>query len=263
MSCGCAAPVSMKIVSAPHELVILRGCDFFNLSLVLDIYIVLCILNVMKNEVEGSSSSPAEDPSSQPPVRLRKPERRQSSLGVQCVKDLVPADHPVRRVAEVVATLDLSQFRAPIRAREGVVGRDATDPELLVALWLYACIRGIGSARELARRCAESLPFIWLCGGVGVNHRLLSDFRTDRGAALDDLFTQVLAILMELDIVKVTRISQDGMRVRVGAGASSYRREGRVQELVAEAQAHVQALREQVEHPEQLAEISARQKAAR
>jgi Transposase domain (DUF772) len=73
----------------------------------------------------------------------------------------------------------------PIRAREGVAGRDATDPRLLVGLWLYACIRGIGSARELARRCEESAAFRWLCGGVTVNHRLPSDFRGDHGAALD------------------------------------------------------------------------------
>ena len=39
------------------------------------------------------------------------------------------------------------------------------------------------SARELARRTRESAPFQWLCGGVTVNHRLLSDFRTALGAA--------------------------------------------------------------------------------
>jgi transposase len=86
--------------------------------------------------------------------------------------------------------LDLSAFQEGIHAREGVAGRDATDPELLVGLWLYACIRGIGSARELARRCEESLPFRWLCGGVSVNHRLLSDFRTDHEKKLPRWWTK-------------------------------------------------------------------------
>jgi transposase len=197
------------------------------------------------------------------PVRLRKPERLQMSLTPQCLDDLVAPDHPVRSVAAIVAGLDLREFRKPIKALEGVAGRDATDPALLVALWLYACTRGIGSGRELARRCEESTPFIWLCGGVGVNHRLLSDFRTDRGNGLDDLLTQVVASLVEQEVVKVSRISQDGVRVRVGAGASSFRREERLQQLLAEAQAHVQALKEQLEHPEQLAGLSTRQKAAR
>ena len=132
------------------------------------------------------------------------------------------AEHAVRRVAEVVEHLDLSGFCLPIKAREGVAGRDATDPKLLVALWLYACVRGIGSARELARQCQENAAFRWLCGGVSVNHRLLSDFRTDHGEALDGLFTQVIASLVEKGVVRVSRISQDGVRVRVGAGSEQF-----------------------------------------
>ena len=85
-------------------------------------------------------------------VRLRRPERRQMAMVVECPDDLVSATHPVRRVAEVVEHLDVSGFCQPIKAREGVAGRDATGPSLLIALWLYACVRGIGSARELARR---------------------------------------------------------------------------------------------------------------
>lgn len=107
-------------------------------------------------------------------VRLRTPERRQTGLVPQCVDDFIAATHPVRTIAEVVEKLDLSAFCKGIKAREGVAGRDTIDAKLLVALWLYACIRGIGSARELARRCEESPPFRWLCGGVSVNHRLLS-----------------------------------------------------------------------------------------
>ena len=95
-------------------------------------------------------------------------------------------------------------FRLPIKAREGVAGRDATDPQLLVALWLYACVRGIGSARELARQCQENATFRWLCGGVTVNHRLLSDFRTDHAEALDGFFTQVIASLVDQGVVQVS-----------------------------------------------------------
>lgn len=195
-------------------------------------------------------------------VRLRRPERRQMAWVAQCADDLVGPEHGVRRVAAVVEHLDLAAFRLPIKAREGVAGRDATDPQLLVALWLYACVRGIGSARELARQCQENAAFRWLCGGVTVNHRLLSDFRTDHAEALDGLFTQVIASLVDKGVVRVTRISQDGMRVRVGAGKKSFRREARLEELLAEAERHVAELRRQLESPEG-AGLSARQAAAR
>lgn len=196
-------------------------------------------------------------------VRLRVPERRQMAMVTQCTDDLVPAQHPVRTVMALVETLDLSRFAEPIQAREGVAGRDATDPRLLVALWLYACTRGIGSARELARRCEESAPFRWLCGGVGVNHRLLSDFRVDHEAALDELFTQVIASLVDKELVTVSRVSQDGVRVRVSAGASSFRGEERLQQLLAESKQHVEELRRQLENPEVLAGLTAKQQAAR
>ena len=196
-------------------------------------------------------------------VRLRKPERSQFSMLPRCVDDEVGSHHPVRTVMRVVEQLDVSGFCEPIRARQGVAGRDATDPRLLVGLWLYGCVRGIGSARELARRCEESAPFRWLCGGVTVNHRLLSDFRTDHADALDDLFTQVVVSLVDKKLVRVSRISQDGVRVRVSAGSNSFRREERLQHLLEQAQQQVLELRKQLDSPAQAAAMTARQRAAR
>jgi transposase len=196
-------------------------------------------------------------------VRLRKAERHQLSMEPHCIDDLVGALHPVRVVMAVVEKLEVSGFCERIRAREGQAGRDATDPRLLVGLWLYGCTRGIGSARELARRCEESAPFRWLCGGVTVNHRLLSDFRIDHSAALNELFTQVIATLVDKKLVRVSRISQDGVRVRVSAGSSSFRREERLQHLLEQARQQVMELRKRLDSPAESAGWTARQKAAR
>ena len=214
---------------------------------------------------DASREAPAEVAPApcQSPVRLRTPERHQLEWVPRCLDDLVSPEHPVRRVAQVVEHLDVSAFCQTIKAREGVPGRDTTDPKLLVALWLYACVRGIGSAHELARQCQESVPFVWLLGGVTVNYHLLSDFRTDHGEALDKLFTQVIASLVDKGVVKVSRISQDGVRVRVGAGADSFRGEERLAKLLAEAQQHVKELREELASPGVGAQRTAQQRAAR
>ncbi|MBE3123434.1 MAG: IS1182 family transposase [Planctomycetes bacterium] len=196
-------------------------------------------------------------------VRLRKPDRRQTVMVISCPDDLVPEKHDVRMVAALVEKMDLSAFRKSIKAREGHAGRDATDPALLVALWLYATIRGFGSARKLDRLCTESRPFQWLCGGVSVNHHLLSDFRMGHADALDDLFTRSLAALVDKQLVSVKRISQDGVRVRASAGGASFRREARLTELLDEARRHVQALRRQLDHPDEAAAEGSRQAAAR
>ena len=163
---------------------------------------------------KGNAGKDAKEASGTGEARLRRPERRQVEMKFECPDDLIPQGHQARAVWEVVAGMDLSAFLEPIKAREGVCGRDATDPKLLTAVWLYATIRGIGSAREVARLCLESKPFQWICGGVTLNHHLLSDFRAGHADALDGLFTRTVAAMVKNGVAKVTRISQDGTRVR-------------------------------------------------
>jgi len=184
-------------------------------------------------------------------------------MRVECEDQLIPQEHQARVIWRVVETLDVAAFHEPIRAREGVCGRNATDPRLLIALWLYAVTRGIGSARELARLCVESRPYRWLCGGVTINHHTLSDFRVGHAQALDELFTQVLALLVSKGVVKVRRISQDGTRVRASAGASSFRRGEKLAVLLEQAHAHVGQLRALLDDPERSAGLSAKKKAAK
>ena len=196
-------------------------------------------------------------------VRLRRPDRSQMSFGLLSPEDLVAEGHPVRAVWAVVESLDLSAFRGPLKAREGVAGRDATDPALLVALWLWAAVEGEWSARRVAGLCGRDATYRWLCGGVTVNHRMLSEFRTGHADALDGLFTQVLAALAHKGLVRVERISQDGMKVRASAGAASFRREPTLLERQAEAHEHVAALRALYGDAERSAGESSRRRAMR
>src|ERR1700687_5023358 len=92
------------------------------------------------------SQGEGEAGESKPAVRLRVPERRQMALVGRGADDRVPGEHAVRMVMAVVETLDLTRFSETIKAREGVAGRDATDPRLLVGLWLCLYSRdGIGA----------------------------------------------------------------------------------------------------------------------
>ena len=198
-------------------------------------------------------------------VRLRRAEREQVVWQAQSLNDLLPPQHRARVVWAVVcgAGLDLSAFHAPIKTRDGQAGRDATDPRVLVALWLYAALRGVGSARELARLCQDHRAYRWLCGGLSLNHHLLSDFRVGHADALDQLFADVIATLVHKGLVTVRRISQDGLRVRASAGSSSFRRGSTLAKLHEEAAAHVTQLREMLEDPARSAGWSAKQKAAK
>jgi transposase len=195
------------------------------------------------------------------PPRLRTPDRLQVLMRPCSLEELLPPGHQARTLWAVVERLDLSQFYRPLKARGEAPGRAATDPRLMVALWLWAATQGVGSAREVARLCQEHDAYRWLCGGVGVNHHTLSDFRTGHAEALDELFTLVLATLIERKLVSVTRISQDGMRVRASAGQSSFKREQKLADALEQAKAHVEALKRAAQEPEN-DDRSARQRAA-
>ena len=193
--------------------------------------------------------------------RVKRPVRDQYEFCEMCVDDLVPSDHPVRAVWTFVMAQDLSSLYDKIAAVEGEVGRDAIDPRILMALWLFATVEGIGSAREIERRSTRDDPFRWICGGVSVNHDGLSKFRTGTTELLDDVLTNSIAVLMQQGLVSLKRVAQDGMRVRASAGRSSFRREQSLQELHAEAKQQVEALKAAAD--ETPSEAATRQKAAR
>lgn len=199
------------------------------------------------------------------PPRLRQPDRLQMNWEPTCLDERLPVDHPARTVWEVTGRLDLSAFYDEIEARGEVPGRPATDPRLLVALWLFAAVDGIGNGRKLARLCAAHDAYRWLCGGVSINYHTLNDFRVGHEKALDDLFTQVLATLMRTKVVEVKRISQDGTRIRASAGGGSLRRRERLNKLLAEARRHVLELKAQAddEPAESARRLAAQKRSAR
>jgi transposase len=199
--------------------------------------------------------------------RLRRANRRQIEFRACAWNDLLPDDHEARIVWNFVEGLDLSPLLERIQSVAGEAGRSAIDPRILTALWLYATLRGIGSARELDRRCGErgEVPFQWICGGVSVNYHTLSDFRTQHAEWLDGVLTQSVAALLEQELVEMDRVAQDGMRVRASAGAASFRRKPTLEECLAEAESQVEALKNELESDPAAAsrrEQSARKRAA-
>ena len=197
--------------------------------------------------------------------RLRTAERRQVELRAVSLDELVPADHRVRLVWNFVEGLDLSPLYQGIKAVEGRPGHPPADPRILVALWLYATVEGIGSARQVARLCEEHLAFQWLCGGVSMNHKTLADFRVAHGAVLECLLVDSFTGLLKAGVASLDRVAQDGMRVRASAGAASFRRHSTLQECHRQAADEVRRLRAEVDADPAAAtrrEVAARKRAA-
>ena len=182
-------------------------------------------------------------------IRLVRPNRDQLLLQPCHLDELLPADHAARTIWSVVERLDVSAFYDTIAARGTDPGRPALDPRLLISLWLYATQEGVGSGRELARRCEFHDAYRWLCGGLSVNYHTLNDFRVAHEDKLDNLFTEILATLIHHGVVRVDHISQDSMRVRASAGSGSFRSRDGLKRTLGEVRLHVEKVKRQMDLP--------------
>ena len=172
----------------------------------------------------------------------------------------LPPEHEVRAVWDLVQHLDFAAYHAGVKAVEGRPGKPPFRPDVLCALWLYACLLGVGSARALHRHSAEDLPFQWLCGGDPPDYHTLADFYADHGQRLHDLFVSHVAALRSQGLIGLKRVTLDGTKVAAAASDEAFHREPTLQRHLAEAEAHVAAWEQQRDRAQ---ELSARQRAAR
>ena len=157
---------------------------------------------------------------------IRYVNRQQMSWRAVDVEHLIGEDHPARAIWALVGRLNLSAFYQAIESSTEEGGRPAFDPQLLISLWVYAYSQGLGSAREVARRCEYDPAFQWLTGLQEVNYHTLADFRVEKQQELDELFTQVLAALSKEGLITLEQVMQDGTKIKALASDRSYRAQG-------------------------------------
>jgi transposase len=179
-----------------------------------------------------------ENTTSKQPL-IRHVNRQQMSWRAVDVEHLISEDHPARAIWTLVGRFDLSPFYQAIESSVEEGGRPAFDPQLLISLWVYAYSQGIGSAREVARRCEYDPAFQWLTGWEEVNYHTLADFRVEKQKELDGLFTQVLAALSQEGLITLEQVMQDGTKIRAQASTRSYCQEETIREHLERARRRV------------------------
>lgn len=187
-------------------------------------------------------------------IRLLRPQRRQVRWDYYELDALLPPDHRARLLWAYVEGLDLSALYSRIKARGSQAGRPASDPAVVLAIWLYATLDGVGSARAIERLCRDHVAYRWLAGEVPINHDLLSSFRRDSGLALDGLLTQGLTGLIAEGLLNPEEVAIDGCKVRARAGHSSLARRERLERIEQEVAKRVQTLRAELDEEASLAE---------
>jgi transposase len=195
-------------------------------------------------------------------AKVIRPDRSQTRWDYIDLDALLPVDHVARLVWLFVKSLDLTELYDAIKSREGEAGRPGADPAVLLALWLYATIEGIGSARELDRLVERDIAYRWIAGGVPVNYHNLADFRVDHVSVLDRLLTESVTAMIDQGLVSLDEIAIDGTKVRANASRESFKTGTTLMQIQAEVTDRITQLKAEV-HDDPAASSKRRQAAQR
>ena len=191
---------------------------------------------------------PAEPPLPPGRPRLRTANRQQIVFRTAALDELIPPDHPARIVWDFVEGLDLSPLYDAIKSVAGNAGRPCIDPKILMAPVDSTPPSTASAAPANSTGCAA--PTTPIAGSSAMSRSTTTPWPTSApimSSCWTGLLTQSVAALMAEGLVDLERVAQDGMRVRAGAGAASFRRRPTLEEALAEAEAQVQALRAELE----------------
>lgn len=158
----------------------------------------------------------------------RPVDRDQQFLLAPDMADWLAKDHLVWFVLDAVDQLDTSAFHQ--RRRTGGVGRAGYDPDMLLALLIYAYANGQRSSRRIERLCADHVAYRVVCAQDPPDHTTIARFRADHDAALIDVFAQVLRLCDRAGMVDVASIAIDGTKIAANASMSANRSQKWVRE---------------------------------
>jgi transposase len=151
----------------------------------------------------------------------RPVQRDQGFLLPPDMREWLPDDHLVWLVLEIVDQLD----RAALHARHpnSRAGRPAYDPDMLLALLIYAYCHGVRSSREIQQRCVTDVAFRVLCAQDIPDHTTIARFRAEHQDAFTDLFSQVLLVAATAGLARFGTVAIDGTKIPANASIDANR----------------------------------------
>src|SRR4051794_6658241 len=172
-------------------------------------------------------------------ARLYRPvQRDQPFLLPPDMREWLPADHVVWFLLDTLEALDTSAFHS--RRRLGGAGAAGYDPDMLLALMIYAYCQGVRSSRQIERRCLTDVGFRIVCAQDVPDHATIARFRAEHRAAFAALFTQVLAVAAAAGLARLGTVAIDGTKIPANASIDANRGrawlDAQVVQIVADAE---------------------------
>lgn len=151
-------------------------------------------------------------------------------------------DHQARKVWRQIEKLDLGGIEGGYSS----LGRRGYEPKRLLAVLIYASLKGVHHSTKVAAAVKTDAAFRWLMGGWSVSSSTLRRFRQVNEKLFADAVEQTVAIALESEQLKVDELAADSVRLRAHAGSSQVRTVKRSTERLKELDAiDISALNEE------------------
>ncbi|SHM43646.1 IS1182 family transposase [Chryseobacterium polytrichastri] len=133
--------------------------------------------------------------------------------------DLIPADHTVRVVNDVINAINVE----PLLKAYHVRGGSNYHPLLLLKVLVYGYVTNIYSSRKLAEACRERVPFMWLSAMNKPDHNTINRFRGVRlKHTLRSVFEEVVKLLVKEDLLSIDQVYTDGTKIEANANKYTF-----------------------------------------
>ncbi len=171
-------------------------------------------------------------------------DRDQELLLPPSLREWLPEGHLAWFVLDSVAELDLDVFYGAYRC-DGW-GAAAHDPQMMVALLLYAYSIGVRSARGIERHCSEDVAFRVITANQVPDHATIARFRARHEQAISELFSGVLALCARAGLVKVGIVAIDGTKIAAAATHHANRSYGQIAKEILEEAGRIDAAEDEL-----------------
>lgn len=135
------------------------------------------------------------------------------------LEEMIPENHPVRVVNQVVDTIDLDSL---LRKYKGG-GCSSYHPRLMLKVLIYGYLTNTYSSRKMEEALRQNIHFMWLSGMQYPDHNTINRFRSDRlKDVLKEVFGQVVQLLIESGKVNLKEVYLDGTKIEANANRYTF-----------------------------------------
>jgi transposase len=136
------------------------------------------------------------------------------SFFITVTKDkFLDAGHPAALIDTIIERLDLEL----LYNHYALEGNPAYHPKMMLKILFYGYYTGIMSCRTIWDSVINRADFMYLAAGQVPNFRTINDFRLRHLEDLSGLFTHIVLLCKELDMLDFEHMAVDGQKIQANA----------------------------------------------